>query len=135
MTHQPALKFNTKPKAARQYPETSLQKAVVQHLLLTGVPDMLWYSIPNGAKLAKRTAVHMKATGMTAGAADLAIIVAGHCYFMELKAKGGKQSDAQKAFEARAFAAGATYVVADNINTAIDYLTAWKAIRYARWAA
>jgi hypothetical protein len=134
MTRQPALKFNTKPKAKRQYPESELQKAVVQYLLLMPAPDMLWYSIPNGAKLAKRTAVHMKATGMTAGAADLAIIVAGHCYFLELKAKGGKQSDAQKDFEARAFAAGATYAVADNINTAVDYLISWKAITYRRSA-
>jgi hypothetical protein len=134
MTRQPAFKFSTKPKAKRQYPETSLQKAVVQYLLLMPAPDMLWYSIPNGAKLAKRTAVHMKATGMTAGAADLAIIVAGHCYFLELKAKGGKISDAQGVFAMRAAASGATYRVADNINTAIDYLIAWKAITYRRAA-
>lgn len=128
---QPALKFYSKPKAARQYPETHLQMAICQHLMLLGASDMLWYSIPNGAKLAKRTAIHMKRTGMTAGAADLAIIVDGRPYFMEVKVKGGKQSPAQKDFEQRANMAGAVYVVVDSIDTAIKTLRSWGAIRKA----
>ena len=81
MTRQPLL---TKPKAKRQYPETELQKAVVQVLMLFGKRDVVWYSIPNGAKLAKRTAIYLKQTGMVAGAADLAFVVHGMAYFMEL---------------------------------------------------
>lgn len=129
--NQPVLKFYSKPKAVRKYPETHLQMAICQHLMLLGASDMLWYSIPNGAKLAKRTAIHMKRTGMTAGAADLAIIVNGHPYFMEVKAAKGKQSPAQKDFEQRANMAGAMYTVVDNIDMAIRTLRSWGAIRKA----
>lgn len=133
---QPALKFASKPKAKRDYPETRLQAAVVQFLLLSSYPNVLWYSIPNGAKLAKRTAVHMKRTGMTAGAADLAIIVSGHCYFLELKAgKAGVQSDAQKEFQHRAYNAGAAYSIATSLDQALSLLRAWGAIKPERRAA
>jgi hypothetical protein len=121
-------------KLRRVRPEASLQRAVCEHLRLTGAPDMLYYSIPNEGKRSAATGGELKRMGMQPGAADLAIIVAGHCYFLELKAKGGKQSDAQEAFETRAIAAGATYRVADNINTAVDYLISWKAITYRRAA-
>ena len=126
MTRQPLL---TKPKAKRQYPETELQKAVVQVLMLFGKRDVVWYSIPNGAKLAKRTAIYLKQTGMVAGAADLAFVVNGYAYFMELKAGKGKQSPEQKAFESRVFASKSSYIVVNDIDVAIDYLEAWGVIR------
>jgi hypothetical protein len=72
---------------------------------------------------------------MTAGAADLALVVNGHPYFLELKAEKGVQSDAQKAFQARVIMAGGTYAIAYSINDALAILRAWGAIRPDRRAA
>jgi hypothetical protein len=126
MTRQPLLK---KIKAKRQYPESDLQRAIVQTLMLMGKPDVVWYASTNGVKMAIRTAEHMKRMGMIAGVADLAFVIQGQAYFMELKSEKGKQSPEQKAFETRVFAAKGIYVIVNNINTALDYLMAWGAIK------
>ena len=126
MTRQPLL---SKPKAKRQYPETALQRVIVQHLMLRGAPDMEYFAVPNGVKLAQRTAAHQISIGMRAGVSDLVIEVGGIVHYMEVKAKGGKQSDAQKAFQDRALKRGAAYALVDNIDTALQYLETWNAIR------
>lgn len=126
LTRQPLL---SKTKIKRQYPESDLQRAIVQHLMLMGNPDVVWYASTNGVKMASRTAEHMKRMGMVAGVADLAFVIKGQAYFMELKSLKGKQSPEQKAFESRVHAAKGIYIVVNNINTAIDYLMSWGAIR------
>jgi len=128
MARQPLLKAAKKP---RQYPETKLQQVIVQHLWFRGAADMEYFTVPNGVRMSPRTAAHQKSIGLKAGVSDLVIDVAGKIHYLEVKAKGGKQSAEQLAFQARALKRGAQYAVVDNIDTALQYLETWQAIKPA----
>ena len=61
----------------------------------------LLFAIPNGGDRHIATAVKLKREGVLAGVSDLFLMIpAGgyHGLFLEMKAKGGRVSDAQKAF-------------------------------------
>lgn len=61
----------------------------------------LLFAIPNGGDRHIATAVKLKREGVLAGVSDLFLILpAGdyHGLFLEMKAKGGRVSEAQKAF-------------------------------------
>jgi hypothetical protein len=128
MTRKPLLKL----KKRNAQPEAQLQRAIVQVVRLMCVPDLVWGASTQGMAMAPRTAAHMKAMGMEPGFPDLCFLVKGMFYGLEVKANGGKQSLHQKDFECRVFAQGGTYVIANNIDTAIDYLVSWGAIREYR---
>jgi hypothetical protein len=49
--------------------------------------------------------------GLRAGAADLVVVLLGRVVFVEIKAEDGKQSDAQKRFQARVESLGHQYVI------------------------
>jgi len=123
------FKFYSKPKIKR--PEAALQRTVVEHLRFTGVPGMIYFSLPNEGKRSVVMGAELKRMGMRAGAADLCVIVSGRAHFLELKSAKGKQSLEQKAFEADAVEAGCNYVVANNIGDALGALQSWGAIRLA----
>ena len=139
MTREPSFKFATKIKAKsktrRNFPETRLQIALVDVIRQRINENVLAYMIPNGANVGIRAGSLLKEMGLLPGAADLAFLVGGHCYFMELKAPTGRapvpsdQSPEQIAFEARAFASGGTYIVVNDIDIAIDYLESWGVIK------
>ncbi len=124
---KPALKFTV--KAPRDNPEARLQRAVVQHLLLAGHGDVVWFHVPNGMKSTGRHVNNMKRMGLRPGVADLVILADGKAYCMELKAKGGKQTVEQIAFQEACELAGVPYVVCDNLQAAITVLRDWKLIR------
>lgn len=127
MARQSSLKFASKPK--RQFPETELQKKICQLLLLTGKPNMIYFAVPNGVRMSIRTAAHQKAIGMRAGVSDLVIDIGGRIHYLEVKAKDGRQSPEQKAFEATATAQGSPYSVVYNFMEAQAILEQWGAIR------
>jgi hypothetical protein len=120
------LKFYSKK---RDYPETRLQKVVVQHLRLVGTRGMIFFAIPNGVKMSPRTANLQKSIGMLAGVADLCIVIDGKAFFLELKSSVGKQSPEQIAFEQDCKDAGVPYVMANSIDTALNALRTWGALR------
>jgi hypothetical protein len=64
-------------------------------------PRSIIFAVPNGGKRNKYEAVKLKATGTLAGVSDLCVIHKSVMYFVEVKCKGGKQSDAQRDFESR----------------------------------
>ncbi len=118
-----SLKLFSKSRKRRASPEAELQKAVVQYLNLAGVPGLLFFSVPNEQKCSVQRGAMLKKMGRRAGVSDLVILSPGQpILFLELKAKGEKQSDAQRAFECAAYEYGANYMVADNINEAISVL-------------
>lgn len=116
-------------------PEARLQAAIVQHLKLCGAPGVLWFHPPNEARRSYGLAASLKAIGMVAGVADLIILHQGRAYALEIKAKGGKQSPAQAAFEADCAAAGVPYACVDNIAAALTVLHDWAVIRRMTVAA
>lgn len=131
MTRTASLKFHTPKKRVKRYdrPEARMQKALVQIILLTVKPGVLWFSIPNEGKRSKWLGAELKLMGLRPGAADLCFIRDGKIFFMELKAAGEKQSPAQIAFAGDCLTAGAAYWVADNFKAAVSVLKLWGIIQ------
>lgn len=124
------LKLYSKTRKRRASPEAELQKAVVQYLRLAGVPGLLFFSVPNEQKCSVQRGAMLKKMGRLAGVSDLVIMAPGEpILFLELKAKGEKQSDSQRAFECSAYEYGANYMVADTITEAVSILKECGAIK------
>lgn len=126
----PSLHFHSKPRRKRKRPESRLQEAVVEHLRMIPMPGVLAFSVPNEGDRSEAAKFALCRMGMRPGAADLVIIVPGKMpLFLELKAKGGKQSPEQIAFRCDAIRAGCRYELADSIKTATRILENFGAIR------
>ena len=122
-------------RTPRRRPEAQLQKAVVQHLILTASPACLWFAVPNEGKRSARAGIEAKRMGLRPGVADLCIIVGGKAHFLELKSEKGVPSEAQIAFRDDCLDRGIPYRVAFGINEALAILTEWNAIKLARRVA
>ena len=107
-------------RKATKHEEDALQTAVIrwwQHQY----PEFagLLFAVPNGGRRDAREGARFKAQGVTAGVSDLILLVPRpHILLLELKIKGGKVSDAQKAWLAKAAAIGHTAAVAYDFNAA-----------------
>lgn len=79
-------------------PEDILQKQVAAFLKFAA-PDLLWHHPANGGFRNVREASKLKAMGVRAGVADLAIVLPdGRAAFIELKTATGRLSPAQAEF-------------------------------------
>ena len=107
----------------------------MQHLKLTTVPGIVYFSVPNEGKRSMYTAGDLKAKGLRSGVSDLVIFRDGRAYCLELKAKGEKQEPPQIAFEADCLIAGVPYACVDCIDAAITTLRTWGIIKPMRVAA
>lgn len=105
--------------------EHGAQVRVIKALRERGIPGLLFFAVPNGARRSMKEAASKKAEGMLAGVADLVIISSGRVYFVEMKKPKGTQSDAQCAFQRRAMEALAPYFLADDADKAIAWLKQW----------
>jgi hypothetical protein len=120
----------------RHQPEQALQRAVFEHLRVRGSPDVFAFHVPNGGQRRPIEAAIMKGLGVRAGVPDLIAIHEGRCYAMELKAEGGRPTEAQLATIAAMEAAGAFCCVAEGLERALAVLEAWGLLRrVARIAA
>jgi hypothetical protein len=110
--------------------EHDIQKTVLAHLGLFGKDNVFAFAIPNAGWRPGAIGSRMKAEGLTAGVADLAIMLpAGKVAWLELKARRGRQSEAQKAFEAVCHQLGHPYAMARGLDEAIDVLKGWGALK------
>lgn len=90
----------------RAQPEAELQRSVVQHLRARGAKGLVYWHCPNGAYLGgKRNkrgiAIQgsiMRGMGVRAGVADILCLHDGKLFSLELKAPGGRSSEAQIAW-------------------------------------
>lgn len=114
----------------RAHPEEDLQRAVVAHLHLRARPGVGWSHIPNGGKRGIVEAVAFKAMGVRAGMPDL-MLWAPHekMRFLELKAKRGRLSEAQRVVISDLEAAGFECEVAHSLDEALEILECWGLIR------
>jgi hypothetical protein len=95
-------------------------------------PSVIWFAVPNGAKLGGTKAQRfgmvnkLKREGMTPGAPDIIILAPRgqyHGCLLEMKrVKGGKLSDNQREFLARAEQAGYYTIVGYGAESAIQLL-------------
>jgi hypothetical protein len=79
----------------RRRPEQDTQRALVSHLRLRAHCDVYWFHPANGGA---RTAIEgaiLKACGVRAGTPDLICIRGGKTFAIELKALGGRLTEAQ----------------------------------------
>jgi VRR-NUC domain len=84
--------------------------------------------IPSGKWWLALAAAILKGLGVRPGVPDVIAIKAGQAYAIELKAPGGRVTEAQRAAHAALRAAGAGVVVAYGLDDAIDHLERWKLV-------
>lgn len=128
------------PKRATKRPEQDIQRAVIQHLRQRGMPGIVYWHTPNGAfyggkRNAKGVAIQgaiMSGLGVRAGVADLIAVHAGKIYALELKAPGGRASEAQMQFISDIDRAGAFTALVEGLDAALATLEAWGLLRGIR---
>ena len=109
-----------KTRKTNRHDEDDLQAAIVKYFAYQ-YPEYagLLFAVPNGGQRNAREGARMKAGGVVSGVSDLILLVPRpHILLLELKIKGGKVSDAQKAWLAKAAGQGHTAAVAYDFNAA-----------------
>jgi hypothetical protein len=110
--------------------EDAIQEAIVQLLRLAADRRTIYLAIPNGIPASPRIGARFVKHGLLAGAPDLLIITPdGRTNFLEVKAPDGRQSEAQKAFQARCAVVRLNYSVVRSLGEAEVVLTKWGALR------
>jgi hypothetical protein len=113
----------------RHQPEQAIQRALVQHLHLRAAVGVYWFHPANGGSRRPIEAAILKACGVRAGTPDLICIKGGRTYALELKAEGGRVTDAQRLAHKELRAAGAEVAVASGIGEALSVLERWELLR------
>jgi hypothetical protein len=110
-----------RPRAAPS--EHSLQVTVLDYLTYNAHRDLYWFAIPNAARRSLRMGARMKAEGLQSGVADLCIMLPdGKVIWLELKTGKGRQSLAQKGFQARCERLGHPYGLVWTFDDAVAFL-------------
>lgn len=115
--------------STRRRPEDSIQRAVCQHLRTGGSPGLVWWHVPNGGQRSRIEAAIMKGLGVRAGVSDLIAVHESKAFALELKAEGGRASEAQLQFIEDFRAAGGQADVAEGLDQALRLLESWKLLR------
>lgn len=110
--------------ANRQYPEDSLQQAVVQYIRLQ-YPHVLAFHVPNGGKRGKWEASRLKKQGVLAGVSDILIFWLGGHGAIELKAGRNTTTPQQDYFGDRWEWAGGHYKVCRSVDEVAAALKDW----------
>lgn len=113
----------------RRNPEAQLQRAVVQHLRTRGMPGLVWWHTPNGGARSKIEGAIFKSMGVRAGVSDLILVYQNKIFALELKAEGGRATEAQLAFLQDIDRAGAFTALAEGLDAALRTLEAWGLIK------
>ena len=132
-------KISSSPRASRagsgaKMTEAQLQKALVGHIKARGVPGLVWWHSPNGARLAGRrgaavTGAQLKALGMRPGVSDLILVHDGQPFALELKVDKGRVSESQEQFLSDFENAGGKSSIAYGLDEAIAALERWKLLK------
>ncbi len=110
--------------------EDAIHAGIVALLRLAADRRTLWFHVPNGAMVKPAARMYFARLGVLPGAPDLLIITPdGRTNFLEVKAPDGRQSDAQKDFQARCAIVGVHYRVVRSISEAEEVLRDWGALR------
>ena len=109
-----------KTRKTNRHEEDDLQAGIVRFFAYQ-YPEYagLLFAVPNGGQRNAREGARLKLGGVVSGVSDLILLVPRpHILLLELKVKGGKVSDAQKAWLAKAAGQGHTTAVAYDFNAA-----------------
>jgi hypothetical protein len=108
--------------ARRQRPEQAIQRAIFQHLRQRSAPGVFAFHVPNGGARTAIEAAIFKGLGVVPGTPDVIAIKGGVTHALELKAPGGRLSDAQRDCHERLRAAGAIVGTATGLDEALWWL-------------
>ena len=121
---------NKSPSRPRHI-ESQIQQACKKWFDVRYAPyKRLLFAVPNGGLRGKFEAKIMKAEGITAGVADMILLIPRHGFgslCIEFKTKKGKQSDNQKSWQAICEKAGNKYIVIRDLDHFIKEITAYLA--------
>lgn len=106
-------------------PEDATQKAIVDFLRAVLPKTHRAFAIPNGARRTASGRAANAVPGLTPGVDDLAIVGCGRIWFVEVKSKRGRVSEAQEAWHAWCAANGTPYVVARSVDDVRAALAHW----------
>lgn len=110
-------------------PEQKLQQTVVLHLQARGVPGLVFWHTPNGGRRTSVEGAIFKSMGVRAGVSDLILVRAGKIFALELKAEGGRATEAQMEFISDIDRAGAFTALVEGLDAALATLEAWGLLR------
>ena len=119
-------------------PEFQLQKSICE-LFKTAYPQVLHFSVPNGAALcatgdpvgrqrAMREVSKLKVSGMLPGAPDLIIVWQGGWGALEIKADKGRVSTEQAWVHNRLRCLGHNVAIVRSLDDAIAAVKSWRMI-------
>ena len=112
--------------------EHQLQIALIQHLKYRARPGVIYFHVPNGELRDKRAAAKLKAMGVLPGVADLVFVWDDdglRNLYLELKAKGRRQTLEQITFAEVIALAGASYRCTDNLDDALAILKSFNLLK------
>jgi hypothetical protein len=112
--------------------EQQIQRAVFQHLRARGAPGVFAFHPANGGFRRLVEAKILQGLGVTSGVPDVIAIKEGRAYALELKAEGGRLSEAQQQVLIRLRAAGAMATHAHGLDQALRILEGWQLLRGRR---
>lgn len=125
------MKF-TKRKS-RKRPEDTLQIRVFEEVAKRGVPDALFWHVPNQVnrrgKAAMLQVVNLKRMGLKPGWPDINALRAGNFYALELKTLTGRTSEIQMQRRMEINEAGGFAAEAIGLDAALKCLESWGLIR------
>jgi hypothetical protein len=120
--------MSTRGRAA---PEALIQRAVFEHLRARGAPGVFAFHPANGGYRRPIEAAIMKGLGVRPGVPDIIAVKNGRAYALELKAAGGRLSEAQERALIELRAAGAMATHAHGLDQALRILEGWGILRGA----
>lgn len=134
MTYDELIQFEQQrgrktPSARPRHIESLIQQQCKKWFDIRYAPyKRLLFAVPNGGLRGKVEAKIMKAEGITAGVADMILLIprkgfASLC--IEFKTKTGKQSDAQKSWQSACERAGNKYIIVRDLDHFIKEITAY----------
>jgi hypothetical protein len=117
-----------KPPAAYEF---AVHCMVADVLRLNLQPGWVWFHPANGEERSIATAGRLKRMGVKPGVSDFILVApgAGRVHALELKRRGRKPTDSQKAFLEAVEAAGGLSGWADTFEGMLLILRAWGAVR------
>ncbi len=109
--------------------ERELHIAVADALRVGCAPGWLWWHCPNGELRTDATGALLLRMGVKRGVSDLHLLdPEGRFHALELKRRGKKPNDEQRAFLLSLFDRGCPAAWADNYEGAIGILKGWGAL-------
>src|ERR1700730_4439690 len=107
-------------------PEQAIQAAIFEHIAWRGVKGLFAFHVPLGGWRSVIEAKILKSLGTVAGIPDVIAIHDGKVFCLELKADGGRLSDAQKIAQRCLREAGAHVATVYGLDEALAQLSEWR---------